>query len=306
MMRKTITLLIALFSITAFAQVDISFEADEGYELGSIHGQKGWEVTEHDLDGFITHQVISDDYASEGNFSFKNGFESDYDWQYFPIFGATNLFDEPVDYTDFSISYDVMVTDTLGSDFEFVLFTINEYDEWSPVAGVGIENRGYIYLVKDENYDFDYAETEWEAGEWTHIKIEVDEQEIRYFVNEVLENTISNFSENNILGFNMLHNNYGHDAYYDNFVISSGSMHTPKFTKDEIVVYPNPVEDFMHLQIADNIEVESLQLFNLLGQEVLNDAFKERLNVAHLEAGLYVLKVNGVNGEVYTQKMMKK
>lgn len=305
-MKKSITLLFALFSIAVFAQVDISFEANEGYELGSIHDQKGWEVTEHDLDGFITNQVISDEYASEGNYAFKNGFEPDYDWQYFPIFGATNLFDEPVDYSDFTISYDVMVTDTLGSDFEFVLFTIDEYDEWSPVAGVGIENRGYIYTIKDESYDFDYAETEWEAGEWINIKIEIDEQEINYYVNGLLENTIPNFSENDIVGFNMLHNNYGHDAYYDNFEISSGMMNTPKFAKGEITVFPNPVEEVMNLQVSENTEIENIQVFNLLGQRIISESFKENIDVADLEAGMYILKVNGVNGAVYTQKILKK
>lgn len=303
-MKNIFILFLSLIYLSVSAQVSISFESEEGYELGTIHNQKGWEVTEHDEDGFVTNQVISDEFASDGNYAFKNGHESDYDFQFFPIFGATQMFDEPVDHQDFSISYDVMVTDKMGADFEFVLFAEHE-EEWTPVAGVGIENRGYIYLIKDSNYDFDYADFEWESNEWINIRIEIDETEIRYFVNDLLEASLANFSGLDITGFNMLHNNYGHDAYYDNFVISSGSLDSPKFAKTEISVFPNPIEDHFSLILPDEMEIEKIQLFNLLGQEVYSESHRESYDISHLSEGMYVLKIFNKSGESQTQKLLK-
>jgi len=304
---KKIFLLLIIFSCSlVYSQTTISFEASEGYELGSIHDQKGWEVTEHDEDGFITNQLISDEKASDGNYSFKNGHEPDYDFQWFPIFGATILFDEPYDFEDFSISYDMLATGQIGSDFEFSLFGINEYEEWTPVAGVGVENRGEFYFTIDEYYDFEYAEQNWEVNEWIQVKIEINQDEIKYYINDVLETTIPNFSQLEILGFNMLHNNYGYDAYYDNFKINSEGLNLSKNTKERISVFPNPVEDYFSIHIPSEISIERVQIFNMLGQEVLSQTFEDKIKVSALAEGNYILKVIGSGGEVFTKKLIKK
>lgn len=295
-----------LFTFISRAQTHISFEENEGYELGSIHQQMGWEVTESDADGFIQHQVISDEQASDGEWSFKNGYEPDYDWQFFPIFGATQLFDEPIDYTKgFTISYDILVTEQMGSDFEFVLFGTNEDDEWSPIAGVGTENRGFFYFTKDENYDFEYAESEWIPNEWNNIKVVVTENEIEYYINDNLEYSLANFSHLDIQGFNMLHNNYGADAYYDNFVYESGEMGVSPHLKEGFTFYPNPVDDMVHLK-GENLDGAKIGIYSLLGQEVLKTEFAAQLDLSDLEAGIYILQITKTSGESFSQKLIKK
>jgi len=91
-MKNLNLLIIALsLSLNTFAQQTISFEESEGYSLGTIHNQNDWEVTEGS-DGILTNQVISDEQAQDGVFSFKNAYEPDYDFQWLPIFWCRQNF----------------------------------------------------------------------------------------------------------------------------------------------------------------------------------------------------------------------
>ncbi len=306
-MKNIITLLLLLISFIAFSQEQISFEEEEGYILGNLHQQNDWEVTEDQEGEIISNQIVTDEKASDGIYAFKNGHEDDFDFQFMPIFGAAKMFENPIDFTEgFTLSYDILVTDQMGSDFEFTLFAINEYEEWMPVAGVGIENRGYIYLIKDESYDFDYADAEWEANEWISIKIEVDEENINYYVNEELQKTISNFSQLDIYGFNMLHNNYGYDAYYDNIQFESGVLNAPKYAKEEIKIHPNPAEDFISLQLPSETEIENISIYNIIGQKLISTTSTENIQVSNLTPGAYFIKITDTNTQKITKKMIKK
>ncbi len=303
-MKKSYFLLLAFLSATAFAQQTISFEAGEGYQLGTLHEQNGWEVTEGS-DGFLQNQIVSDVASSQGNYSFKNAYEPSFDAQWFPIFGASKTFDQPIDYRNLTFSYDVMVNQKLGADFEFTLFAINENEEFVPVAGVGIENRGMIYLIKDENYGFDYAEAEWTENTWINVKIEVTESEIKYYINNVLQNTIANFTELNIVGFNMLHNNYGNDAYYDNFTISTSELGTTPFDKNVLSVYPNPIKNSVSIALPKETVLTEIAIYNLVGQVVLQTNQTQNIDASQLANGAYILKATIANGAILTKKIIK-
>lgn len=306
-MKYIFTLSFLLISWITISQEQISFEESEGYSLGNLHQQNDWEVTEHDEDGIITNQVISDEAASKGAYAFKNGYESDYDWQWMPIFGATKMFEEPMDYTEgFTISYDVMVTDTLGADFEFTLFAVNEAEEWTPVAGVGVENRGLFYLIKDEDYDFDYAAAEWEPNQWNTITIEVDEDDIHYYINGELQTTLTNFSELDIHGFNMLHNNYGEDAYYDNIVFESGDLGNDSYVREEVKLYPNPAKNEVSLTLPDQFKTAEISLYNLIGKQVMTTREIENIDISDLSSGIYLLEVKDTEGQKLSKKLIKK
>ncbi|MBU7570300.1 MAG: T9SS type A sorting domain-containing protein [Flavobacterium sp.] len=304
-MKKIQTLLLALASTTLWAQQTISFETSEGYQLGTLHQQNGWEVTEGSA-GYVTNQTVSNEAASTGSLSFKNAYEPDFDWQYFPIFGASKTFDAPKSYNNFTISYDVMATAKLGSDFEFTLFAIDSNEEYVPVAGVGIENRGYIYLIKNADYGFDYATPEWAPNQWVNIKIEVTATEIKYYINNTLEKTIANYTELNIVGFNMLHNNYGNHAFYDNFVITSENLSTKPFETVSYSVYPNPAQDIVSVELPANTTLSETAIYNITGQKVIHTEGSQTINVSSLSAGTYFLKGLTTDGTSFTKKLIKK
>lgn len=303
-MKNFYTLLLTFVSATTFAQQSISFETSEGYQLGTLNQQNNWEVTEG-ADGFLLNQVISNEKASEGSFSFKNAHEPDFQDQWLPIFGASKTFETPLEYSDFTISYDVLATAKLGSDFEFTIFAIDENEEYAPIAGVGIENRGMIYLIKDVNYGFDYAEAEWTPNEWVNIKIEVSTDEIKYYINNVLEKTMENFTKLNAVGLNMLHNNYGNDAYYDNFVITTGSLSTKPFEDVSYSVYPNPAQNTISITLPTNIEVSEVAIYSIAGQKVLQTNDSQNIDISQLAIGTYFLKGNTTDGTSFTKKIIK-
>lgn len=304
-MKKIQTLLLALASTTLWAQQTVSFEASEGYQIGTLHQQNGWEVTEGS-DGFVTNQTVSNEAASTGSYSFKNAYEPSFDWQYFPIFGASKIFDSPKSYNNFTISYDVMATAKLGSDFEFTLFAIDSNEEYVPVAGVGIENQGYIYLIKNIDYGSDRAVPEWTPNQWVNIKIEVTTSEIKYYINNTLEKTIANYTELNIVGFNMLHNNYGNNAFYDNFVITSENLGTKPFEAISYSVYPNPAQDIVSIELPANTTLSGASIYNITGQKVMQTEASQTINVSSLSAGTYFLKGFTTDGASFTKKLIKK
>ncbi len=304
-MKKHYLIALTAFTTITFAQQNISFETDEGFQLGSIHTQNGWEVAEGS-NGFIQNQVITDEKATEGIYSFKNAYEPDFNEQWMPIFGAAYTFSSPADYNYFTISYDVLATNKNGADFELVLFAVNDEDEYVPVAGVGIENRGYIYFTKDINYGFDYAQAEWSANTWINIKIEVTGNEINYYVNGILDHTITNFTHLNIAGFNMLHNNYGESAYYDNFIISTSPLSIEDQTFGNFMIYPNPARDILHYSsTGETVQLLKAEVFNLNGQKVA-EGDQKSINISHLAAGTYLLKASTSNGKSITRKVVKK
>ena len=74
---------------------------------------------------------------------------------------------------------------------------------------------------------------------------------------------------------------------------------------NNLFIYPNPTEG--KLEFKGNIaEIKSIQIFSITGQELLQ--FKRKLNtvnISHLKAGIYFIKVNSVNNSK-TFKVIKK
>ena len=301
-MNKLYTIATALLTTIAFAQQNISFEASEGFTLGSIHNQNGWEVTEGS-DGFVTNQIITNETASQGTFSFKNANEPSFGDQFFPIFGAVKTFDTPANFNNFTISYDVKANMKLGADWEFTLYAVDSQEEFVPVAGIGIENRGFIYMIKDINYGFEYAATEWILNEWTNIKIEVTAENIKYYVNNVIQGTFPNTTSLDILGFNMLHNNYGGDAFYDNFQITTGPLSTQDFAKTSVAIYPNPAVN--SVSINSEAEIATIKIFTLNGQKVLETIQNKNIDISTLAKGMYLVQATDLSGNTITNKLLK-
>ena len=302
-MNKFYIFAAAFISSLGFAQQSTSFEAAEGFTLGTIHNQNGWVVTEGS-DGFVTNQIITDETASEGNFSFKNANEPGFGDQWFPIFGAVKTFETPANHNNFTISYDVKATEKLGADFEFTLYAIDDQEEFVPIAGIGIENRGFIYMIKDIDYGFEYATSEWEINQWINIKIEVTATDIKYYVDNILQGTFANSTSLDILGFNMLHNNYGGDAYYDNIQITTGPLNTADFTKQSLTLYPNPATNLV--SINSESDIINVEIFTVNGQKVLETIQSSNIDISGLSQGLYLLTATDISGNKTTTKLLKR
>lgn len=302
-MKNIFTVVAALLTSVLFAQQNISFETSEGYTLGNINNQNGWKVP-NVINNPLTKQVVTNVTATVGAFSFKNANEPAFGIQWFPIFGTVKTFTTPADFSNFTISYDVKASMKSGSDWEFSLYAIDGQQNSIPLAGIGLENTGSIYMIKNSNYGFEYAAKKWIVNEWTNIKINVTSQNIKYYVNNVLQGTFPNTTALNIVGFNMLHNNYGGDAFYDNFQITTGTLSNEDFEKMTLSVFPNPATD--SFSISSGSDIVRVEIYAMNGQKVLETTQSSNINVSNLSTGIYLVQATDISGNKTTKKLLKK
>lgn len=71
-----------------------------------------------------------------------------------------------------------------------------------------------------------------------------------------------------------------------------------------ITLYPNPVNDV--LTINSPLKIESLEVFNLLGQKILfSNGSSKTLNTSGLAKGMYIIKVAQENNVISTKRFIK-
>jgi hypothetical protein len=71
-----------------------------------------------------------------------------------------------------------------------------------------------------------------------------------------------------------------------------------------IQIFPNPVDDVM--KISGVKDGKSVQIYNMTGQIVKSEEFKEMINVSEISSGIYILKINTENFQTYEFKFVKK
>jgi len=73
--------------------------------------------------------------------------------------------------------------------------------------------------------------------------------------------------------------------------------------KNQFQVYPVPARDILNIKSSHSIE--QVAVFNLLGQQVLNqNKNTERINIAYLNNGIYILKIQTEDGLSITKKFI--
>lgn len=84
------------------------------------------------------------------------------------------------------------------------------------------------------------------------------------------------------------------------------TVNVPEIEKTNLTVYPNPATNNFTVNTG-NDEKATIQLFNIVGQQVYSETFTGSTNVsvANLRSGVYMLKVNQ-NGKVNTTKVVVK
>ena len=76
-------------------------------------------------------------------------------------------------------------------------------------------------------------------------------------------------------------------------------------SNQEVNFYPNPASDFVYFNLNETIE--SLSLYNLLGQQVVSKQVNDEnfsLDISHLSPGTYIAKLNN-NGKTKMIKLVK-
>lgn len=78
------------------------------------------------------------------------------------------------------------------------------------------------------------------------------------------------------------------------------------FNENEFVIFPNPAKEVLNIQSNNNLEINSIEIYNLLGQVVLVvPTSSTAIDVSSLKTGTYFIKVNTNNGSA-NAKFIKK
>ena len=96
------------------------------------------------------------------------------------------------------------------------------------------------------------------------------------------------------------------DFHVDNFQVTASGLSVEDNVIQGFSLYPNPVNDRLHLNALDNIE--ELSVYNLLGQEVLRTQPKvsnTEVDMSNLPTGMYVVKVK-VGEQLGSYRIVKK
>ncbi|WP_106917540.1 T9SS type A sorting domain-containing protein [Chryseobacterium aurantiacum] len=304
-MKKYYSIALALSAVLSFAQT-ISFENNEGFINGNIHGQGAWISTPTGgVPENVTNQIISQDHATDGNNSLKIVRESTFGIQSEPIIGGFYNLPTPLSFTNFSVTFDINMSQINGSVFGFQ--AVNSLEE-KYVVRVDFDKAGKMKILDSVSGILGLIATSglWSPNTWCRVKVVGTATDIRYYLNDVLIYTGNAVSAFSIDQLRFVHNNGLGIAYIDNIKINSETMMSVKETgadKKGIVLYPNPVSDFIHLNSPSKIK--NVKIYDLLGKRIeaqLNDG---KVDVKNLPLGEYLLNIETEKGN-FTEKFIKK
>ncbi|GGW67950.1 putative secreted protein (Por secretion system target) [Winogradskyella epiphytica] len=305
---KKITLLITCLavSLTAISQQTISFEASEGFSLGDINTQNGWETTSTGPGTFVTNQEITDAQATDGTYSFKFGNEPAFPGQEGPVVGGFYDFATPIPHSTFTVSFDMLATqqDGTGADFRFGLTGTDGTDGYY-VLVVDFNYLGNINVLNAAGDAFQIIGT-WTANTWYNVRAEVSETNVTFFVNDVEAGQSVLISNYDIESLRVVHDNYGGDAYVDNIRINDEDLSVIDFSNNTFTHNYNKSIKTLNLE-SSAAAMTSVEIYSVLGQNVLTkslNATSESIDLSSLTDGVYLAKVS-VDGHSETIKFMK-
>ena len=89
----------------------------------------------------------------------------------------------------------------------------------------------------------------------------------------------------------------------DLFNYTGCMMSTNDFIKDNTYVFPNPFTNI--LQIESDTVFQKLELYDMLGKQIISQNFVNELNTANLAIGVYLLRLYTEDGVVVVKKVIK-
>jgi Secretion system C-terminal sorting domain len=297
-MTKILFSLSVVLSTLIFGQQKISFESSEGYNLGTVVGQKEWTVKTDNVPN-SNFKVVTGK-ASDGN----NSVEVTSTNQYTENFSF--LFKKIPEYNRLSVSADVKLEKLDSSDYYLLSLYYNNNGNYSWAGGFNFMFSGKLYADSDVNFK-DLGS--WIPGQWYNLRIEIDhvtDKNVKYYLNNQLVHTSalgSKVVRANDLNFEF--DNDGSGFIVDNIIIKDmDQMAVSDVSKSQTNVYPNPVSEFLNIRTDDKIK--SVKIYDAAGNLVkVENNHLSIINIASLPKGNYMVTIETDKGSE-TKKIIKK
>jgi len=205
--------------------------------------------------------------------------------------------DENIDqYLDYRIRFqnvgtanalNVKITDTISNKLDWTTFQpISSSHDYRIEIIDGEEINFYFDNI---NLPFETADPEGSNGYITYkIKPKSD-----VIIGDVIENTAYIYFDFNL----PIITNTVTTTIVDN-------LSTTAFDKPQISVYPNPVNDRLHLDLPKNLNVNSVTLFDIQGKRIKTFENQTELDLSSVKKGTYILKLTTDEAN-YNHKVVK-
>lgn len=298
-MKKTLLSFLAtvLLSVLGFGQQKISFETSEGYNLGTVVGQKEWTVKTDNVPN-NNFKVVTGK-ATDGNNSVEVTSTNAY------TENMSFLFKKIPEYNRLSVSADVKLEKLNSSDYYMLSLYYNNNGNYSWAGGFNFMYSGKLYADSDVNF-LDLGS--WVPDKWYNLKIEIDhviEKNVKYYLDNQLVHTSA--LESKVVRANDLNFEFDNDGsgfIVDNIIIKDmDQLSVSDINKTQVNIFPNPTSDFINIKSDEKIK--SVKLYNVSGSLVKteNNEFS-RINVSNLPKGNYLISIETDFG-IETKKIIK-
>lgn len=171
---------------------------------------------------------------------------------------------------------------------------------WSPNAGIKVRLK-----IEDHNNSAIYCETEatvTTASKWQTLEFN--------FANKVAGTPDLDITKNYdkatiFFNFGVSGSVAGLKTYYFDDVKFVSALSTDDYDTSNIIMYPNPIQNT--LTVEANAEIQSVSIYNVLGQELMSTNPKSNtaiLQTNELQKGLYIITTK-INDNISSSKIVK-
>ncbi|MGH1517373.1 T9SS type A sorting domain-containing protein [Chryseobacterium sp. JK1] len=305
-MKQYYSLVLTLFSVLCFSQQIISFENAEGFSPIDVNGQVNWISTPTGgTPANVTQQIISMEKSTHGSNSLKIVQESTFGTQSEPIIGGFYNLQIPLAYTNFSVEFDINMSQRNGSVFGFQ--GVDSIEE-QYVVRVDFDKTGEIKILNTVSGTQTLITTSetWAPNTWYKFKVLGTGTEVKYYLNNFLLFTGSAAAALDIGQLRFVHNNALGTAYIDNITINKDivlGVNDVRPNTKTVTLYPNPATEF--LKIDSQNKIKSVKAFDLNGRRMEITMEGNKIDVRHLAVGEYLLTIE-TDGKNMIEKFIKK
>src|SRR5690606_10944502 len=135
----------------------------------------------------------------------------------------------------------------------------------------------------------------------TLADLDVDGENLQWYADEELTEPLS---ENHIVENNT--------TYYvtqtlggctsEALAVEVTTLGVSDFQKMKIKLYPNPTNGILYIETSQ--EIQSYEVYNLIGQRLLSGSFTGSIDMREVSKGTYIIRLTTPNGEVFTEKVI--
>lgn len=80
----------------------------------------------------------------------------------------------------------------------------------------------------------------------------------------------------------------------------------PENQENNILLYPNPVENLLHIQTQNGVEVNHYAIYSIDGQKIMDSPASNEIEVSSLSSGIYLIKMKTNSGNEIVKRIIKK